>query len=223
MQPLILGAALLFLLPNAQSTSLYNVLFPNDIGFHTFTRGIWATLGGTDQQDLPLTSASAAFENAQNLGILPPNTNIDVSKLDTNNDGFLNQDEVFNFMDASMKALDVRDINSTFANSVDASNLKAVHQNIQQSICDTVDPSQNLTVDEARLCLHTQTCQKFMPCGAQGVAIHRRGFFEDVQAAVYQIVVVVVALFIIQIMWAIMYVVISLSLVFIFAMVLVTP
>lgn len=204
MQLFILATALIFILPFAQSMSLHDALFPNDIGFHSFKNSLWATLGGTDQQNLSMTSASAAFEKAQNLSILPPNTNIDVSKLDTNKDGVLNRNELFSFINVTMKALNVRDVNTTFSESIDESNLKAVHENLQQSICNTVDPSTNLTVKEVRHCLSTQTCLKNMPCLVQGVAIYRRGFISDVTSILYYSSILVISFFIVRLMISIM-------------------
>lgn len=161
------------------ATSLFEAMFQNEGTYSLYVEHLWFAIGGKDVP-IPVDSTLASFSAAKAQGIVPNEATVDPSTIDSNKDGLISHQELYDNIKARMMSISSDSQVSSILNSVNDSHLQAAHKSVQTSFCDIKNPTSSMTIEDSKSCLQAGNCvARYMPCQAPSSRLQRRRFWHS--------------------------------------------
>lgn len=174
----VILATLFALVQSSAATSLYDVTFQNEGAYSIYVEHLWFAIGGKDVP-VPIDSAIASFNQAKEQGIVPTKAVADLTFIDSNKDGLISHQELYDNTKLQMQSTSVTSKVPSIAKSLNDSHLQASHKSAQVTFCNTTNPTSSMTIADGKSCLKAGDCvSRYMPCQAKSSRLQRRNFWS---------------------------------------------
>lgn len=162
----------------ACATDFYTSAFGSNEGkFGQYIDHAWRSFNGTDAP-VPLSQAHTGPQLARDAGIIPAKSSVNLTVFDTNKDGMLSHQELYDGTKKRMMNLDANDAQRKLNTQYTESNLRALHENTNAGICNSTITS-TLTLSDAKSCVESSNCPKHLSCSPPTRRLQKRNFWKS--------------------------------------------